>query len=241
MHAGSLAVDTYTRTRADFAGAKARDGHAHEDVQGRPDDKRTLDFARDYMAGVYPIQSETAEQVAGRVLMVAMYGLPADYNRTFPDKIRGDVVERSASAGQEIFRHGKSWTSFSRGTSAHFRDELKKQYPNATFTEIPAYQLDPLSDDLRAAKQPTKVEATPESLAAGKQILMAAANAAGGRCAEAGGHDCDLGRAGRCTRRAANVAIRVKWQIVLPGQVLRRSGRRRAKASSKFATELLRG
>ena len=29
-----------------------------------------LDFARDYLAGVYPIQSETAEQVADRVLTV---------------------------------------------------------------------------------------------------------------------------------------------------------------------------
>ena len=41
-----------------------------------------MDFARDYLAGVYPIQSETAEQVADRILTVAEFDLAGRLQQT---------------------------------------------------------------------------------------------------------------------------------------------------------------
>ncbi len=214
VQAGSLAVETYTRTEQTIPALKLVMDMLGKMSRGELTQKN-LDFARDYMAGVYPIQSETAEQVAGRVLMVAMYGLPADYNRTFPDKIRGtslDVVQREAKK----YFGTENIDIVLAGNVASFRNALKSEFPNAQYTEIPADQLDPLSDDLRAAKQ-AKAEATPEALAAGKQILLAAAQAAGGdalkpvatiRIAESGTiHAPDGAR-----------KLDVNWQVVYPNQ-----------------------
>lgn len=137
-----------------------------------------MDFARDYLAGVYPIQSETADQVAERVLTVAAYGLAADYNSTYPDKIRAVTPEQVKAMSAKYFATGDLDVVLAGNVSA-FRDDLKKQFPSAKFDEVSADQIDLLAPDLHMAK-PTIAEATPASLAGGKQILEAAAQAAGG-------------------------------------------------------------
>ena len=65
------------------------------------------------------------------------------------------------------------------GNVSAFRDELKKEFPSAKFVEVPADQIDLLAPGLRVTK-PAVAAATPESLAAGKQLLDAAVQAAGG-------------------------------------------------------------
>src|SRR5277367_6253337 len=80
-YTGSLAVETYTRTEATMDATKLVMDLLMGMSQGKISQKE-LDFARDYLAGVYPIESETAEQVADRVLTVAAFDLPADYNQT---------------------------------------------------------------------------------------------------------------------------------------------------------------
>lgn len=212
VHAGSLAVDTYTRTEQTLPALKLVMDMLTKMSKGDLTAKN-LDFARDYMAGVYPIQSETAEQVAGRVLMVAMYGLPADYNRTFPDKIRATSLSEVQAQGKKYFGT-EDVDIVLAGNVGAFRDELKKQYPNSTFVEIPADQLDPLSDDLRAATQ-KKPNATPESIAAGKQILMAAANAAGGDALKVVA-TLAIAENGTLHSPGGERAINVKWQVDYP-------------------------
>jgi zinc protease len=214
VQTGSLAVETYTRTEQTVPAVKLVMDMLGKMSRGEVTQKN-LDFARDYMAGVYPIQSETAEQVAGRVLMVAMYGLPPDYNRTFPDKIRGTSLDVVQNEAKKYFGT-ENVDIVLAGNVAAFRDALKAEYPNAQYTEIAADQLDPLSDDLRAAKQ-AQAEATPAALAAGKQILLAAAQAAGGdaltpvatlRIAESGTiHAPDGAR-----------TLDVNWQVVYPNK-----------------------
>ena len=69
------------------------------------------------------------------------------------------------------------------GNVSAFRDALKTEFPNAEFTEIPCGPGGrALSRHARgqAADAAAVPAATPESLEQGKQILLAAAQAAGG-------------------------------------------------------------
>jgi hypothetical protein len=137
-----------------------------------------MDFARDYLAGVYPIQSETADQVAGRVLTVAAYGLPADYNSTYPDKIRAVTVQDVKAMAQK-YMGADNLDIVLAGNVGAFRDALKKQFPSAKFDEIAADQIDLLAPDLHkvSAAMPAP---TPATLEQGRQLLLAGAKAAGG-------------------------------------------------------------
>ncbi len=107
-----------------------------------------LDFARDYLSGVYPIQSETAEQVAGRVLAVAEYGLPANYNEAYPGKIRSVTAQEVKAMAERYFGAGDLDLVLA-GDVSKFRDALKKDFADATWEEIPYLQLDLLQPDLR--------------------------------------------------------------------------------------------
>ena len=113
-----------------------------------------LDMSRDYLAGVYPIQAETAEQVADRVLSVAEFNLPADYNSTYPDKIRGVTPAEVQQAAQR-YLETKDLDIVLAGNVSAFRDALKKEFPNAQFTEIPFDQVDVLAPDLMKPKERT--------------------------------------------------------------------------------------
>jgi zinc protease len=210
--AGSLSVETYTRTEQTIPAVKLVMDMLGKMSRGELTQKN-LDFARDYMSGVYPIQSETAEQVAGRVLMVALFGLPADYNRTFTEKIRSTSLEEVQAQAKKYF-DTQNIAIVLAGNVGAFRDALKTQYPNAVFTEIPADQLDPLADDLRVAKQ-AKAAATPEQLAAGKQILLAAAQAAGGDALNSV-KTLAISEKGVIHAPNGERLLKVDWQVVYP-------------------------
>jgi zinc protease len=183
-YTGSLAVETYTRTEATADATKLVMDLLTGMSQGKISQKE-LDFARDYLAGVYPIETETAEQVVDRVLTVAAFDLPADYNQTYPVKVRATSLEQVQATARKYFTTGDLDVVLVGNVSA-FRDALKKQFAGAEITEIPFGEVDVLSPALRASKQsaPTSVAAapaaTPESLEQGKQIMLAAAQAAGG-------------------------------------------------------------
>ncbi len=175
--AGNFEASTSTRTEAtveatklvvDLIGRMATGGVTKEE----------LDFARDYLAGVFPIQSETPEQVAGRVLSVAQFGLPADYNDTYQEKVRRVQADQVKAMAQRYF-DAKDLDLVLVGNLGKFRDALKKEFPGAKYEEIPADQLDLLAAGLRKPKE-AGVAATPESFERGKAILAAAAEAAGG-------------------------------------------------------------
>jgi hypothetical protein len=110
-----------------------------------------MDFSRDYLSGVYPIQSETAEQVAERVLTAAAFDLPADYNSTYPEKIRAVTPAQVKDMAQRYLTTNDLDLVLAGNVSA-FRDALKKSFPDAKYDEIPFDQVDVLAPDLRAPK-----------------------------------------------------------------------------------------
>jgi hypothetical protein len=172
-----------------------------------------LDVARDYLAGVYPIQSETAEQVADHVLSVAEFNLPADYNSTYPDKIRS-VTPAEVQRAAQRYLETKDLDIVLAGNVSAFRDALKKEFPNAQFTEIPFDQVDVLAPDLVKPKE-AAVIATPASLAQGKEILLAGAKAAGGDSL-ASVTSIHVDEDGKIASPAGDVALSAKWLVSYP-------------------------
>ena len=175
--AGVFTAGTFTRTAATVEAARLVVDLMSKMSTGDIAPKE-LDFARDYLAGVYPIETETAEQVADRVLTAAAFELPADYNSTYPERVRSVSASEAKAIAQRYFAT-KDLDIVLVGNVTQFRDELKKEFPSAQFTEIPADQLDATRPDLRKPAQ-TSAAITPESLARGKEILLAGAKAAGG-------------------------------------------------------------
>jgi zinc protease len=209
---GSFTVGTYTRTEATVEATKLAVDLIAQMSTGDVTEKE-LNFARDYLAGVYPIQSETAEQVADRVLTAAAYDLPADYNSKYPDMVRRVSPEQVRDVAQKYLPTNDLDIVLAGNTSS-FRDRLKKEFPNATYVEIPFDQVDVLAADLRRPKE-TSALATPESLEQGKRILLAAAKAAGGdRLTSIS--SIQMKEGGKLTGPNADVPINVRWVVAYP-------------------------
>lgn len=71
-------------------------------TQGVTDDE--VAAARDYAAGIFGLQLETAGQVATRVAHLVVYGLPDDYYEGYRDNIRGVTTEAVSEAARAHIR-----------------------------------------------------------------------------------------------------------------------------------------
>jgi hypothetical protein len=176
---GSLAAGTSTRTEATVEATRLIVSLL-EQMAAAGATPQELEFATVYLAGVYPIQTETAEQVADRVLTVVQYGLPADYNDTYPDRIRAVTAEQVKAMSAKYFDPRAAGLDLVLvGNAGAFRDALKKEFAAAQLEEIPFDQVDVLSSNLRRAAE-QGAAATPENIERGREIVTAAAAAAGG-------------------------------------------------------------
>jgi zinc protease len=213
-YSGTFVVDTFTRTEATVEATKLVVDLISKMSAGDVTPKE-MDFARDYLAGVYPIQSETAEQVADRVLTVAAFDLPADYNNTYPEKIRS-VTSAQVREMAQRYLSTKDLDIVLAGNISAFRDALKKEFPNAEYVEIPFEQVDVLAPDLRKPKQ-AEAAATPESLERGKQILLAAAKAVGGDSLNSVA-TIAMTDTGNLIQPGGALPLTVKWQVSYPNR-----------------------
>jgi len=213
-YTGSFSVGTFTRTPATVEATQLVIDLITKMAQGNVTPQE-LGFARDYLAGVYPIESETAEQVADRVLTVAAFGLPADYNNTYPEQVRA-VTTAQVDAMSQKYLSAKDLDIVLVGNVSAFRDDLKKALPDAEFQEIPLDQLDVLAPNLRAAHA-EPAEATPESMEQGKQILLAAAQAAGGS-ALASIKTLSMTEDGTMERAGGGIPIHIEWVVAYPNR-----------------------
>ncbi len=150
--AGSFVAATFTRTEATVEATQLVVKLIAQMATGeiRPEELR---FAEDYLTGVYPIQTETADQVAARVLAVAEYGLPADYNQTYQQRLRAVTLAEAEQMARRYF-DARDLDMVLVGNAAQFRDALKKAFPGAQSEEIPLDRLDLLSPTL--AQPPSK-------------------------------------------------------------------------------------
>lgn len=177
---GSFSAATSTRTEATAEATKLVVDLIQKMSTGEATQVE-LDFARDYLVGVFPLQSETPAQVAGRVLAVQEYGLAPDYYDTYREKI-------AATGFAEIKRVAAPYFSTTNleivlaGNVSAFREAIQKEFPGAKFEEIAFDQVDLLAADLRRPKE-AAAAASPESATQAKQIIAAAIEASGGAAA----------------------------------------------------------
>lgn len=211
-YAGSFTVGTFTRTEATVEATKLVVDLIRKMSTGDVTPEE-MDFARNYLAGVYPIQSETAEQVAGRVLNAVAFDLPEDFNATYPQRIEAVTSEQVREMAKRYLSADDLDIVLAGNVSA-FRDALKKEFPNAKYEEIPFDQIDVLAADLRKPKE-NVLEATPETLARGKQILLDAAQAAGGD-ALASVNGIQMTEKGSFAGPGGATPLTVNWQVAYP-------------------------
>ena len=63
-----------------------------------------IDAARDYLAGVFPLQLETTGQIAARIAELLIYELPDDYYAGYRDRIRSVTLEEAHEAARHCIR-----------------------------------------------------------------------------------------------------------------------------------------
>ncbi len=147
--AGSFVASTSTRTEATIEATKLVTNLIAE-MQSGATTKEELDFARDYLAGVFPIQSETPGQVAGRVLTVAQFDLPADYNSAYPQRVLAVGPDDVKRMGARYF-DASALDIVLVGNAAAFREALLKEFPGVKLEELRFDQVDLLKPDLKRA------------------------------------------------------------------------------------------
>jgi zinc protease len=60
--------------------------------------------ARDYLAGVFPLQLETTGQIASRIAELLVYDLPDDYYADYRDRMRAVTLEETFEAARRCIR-----------------------------------------------------------------------------------------------------------------------------------------
>jgi zinc protease len=150
LYAGNFVADTFTRTETTLEAVKLMLDEIGRMAGGEVSEAE-LNVARDYLAGVFVIASETPDQIAGRVTNAAFYGLPDDYNQTFPAKVRAVTTEQVRQMAARYF-DARNQNLVLAGNAAAFREALRAAFPEAKYEEISADQLDLLAPDLRRAQ-----------------------------------------------------------------------------------------
>jgi zinc protease len=151
LRGGEFLADTFTRTEVTTEATRFVVDEIAQMASGEVTAEE-LNVARDYLAGVFAIGSETPDQVANRVLTGAFYGLPDDYNQTYPEKARGITAEQVRQVSARYF-DASDLDLVLVGNASAFRDALRQAFPTAKYEEIPADQLDLLAPDLQRPQQ----------------------------------------------------------------------------------------
>jgi zinc protease len=149
LYAGDFAADTFTRTEATVETTKVILDEIRK-MSGGEVTANELNVARDYLSGVFVIATETPNQVAGRITNAAFYGLPDDYNQTYPAKVRAMTAEQVKQMAGRYF-DAANQNVVLVGNASAFRDGLKTAFPGAKYEEIAADELDLMAPDLRRA------------------------------------------------------------------------------------------
>ena len=91
--------------------------------------------------------------MAGRILTAAAFDLPADYNSTYPDKIRSVTAAQVKAMAQQYLSTERLRPGSRRECFRFSRCAEGRRFRMRSIMEIPFDQLDVLAPDLRKAKQ----------------------------------------------------------------------------------------
>jgi zinc protease len=173
---GWFEASTFTKTETSAEALKVALDVLHE-LQKEPVPTGELTNAKTYITGAFPLEIETADGIADKVLEALRYGYGREYLETYNDKI-------SAVTAADLQRFAKERIHPDRmavvlvGNASAFTDSLKKTFGNTAEIEvIPATDVDFLSADLRKPKPAQAAAADPKAL----ELLRQAQTALGGK------------------------------------------------------------
>jgi zinc protease len=152
LRGGDFQARTFTRTETSVDATKLVVDEIARMATGEVSADE-LNVARDYLAGVFTISSETPAEVADRVVTAAFYGLPEDYNQNFPEKVRGITPDEVRQMAARYF-NASDLDLVLVGNASKFAEALKQAFPSAQFEEIPLQQLDLLAPNLHRTAAP---------------------------------------------------------------------------------------
>jgi zinc protease len=144
-----------------------------KDFKANPVTPAELTEATSYLSGVFAIQTETAEGVAGRVLTSALHGLPADYWQTYRERVR-KMSAADVSAAVQRHLNPDDLSVVVVGNAGTFAKALE---PLGSVAVVPVAKLDLTQPELIAKEESA---AGPDAAAKGLALLRAAADAVGG-------------------------------------------------------------
>jgi zinc protease len=171
---GAFVTDTFTRTEKTVEAVKMIET-LQKDFATNPVTESELADAKSYLAGVFALAIETPDAVADRVLQAASNGLPSNYWETYTEKIRSTTPEQVVAAVKKYYQPDKMAIAIV-GNASQFSKDLAASGP---VTTIKLADFDVMAPDLMRVKEAVPA-ATAESLAKGKALIEAAAQAMGG-------------------------------------------------------------
>jgi predicted Zn-dependent peptidase len=130
---GPIAIVSYTRTDATVQAidlALATLSRLHEVGL----DAAQLDAAKQYVLGQYPLDLETAEQLAGQVAIVEFYGVGRSYIDDFAKDIQAVDLQRVRSVIDDVYPKTDDLVFVLIGDASAIRDQVAKYGP---VTEMP--------------------------------------------------------------------------------------------------------
>jgi zinc protease len=145
---GFFEVSTFTKT-ASTAEALAVAFEVLRGLQEKPVPEAELKSAKTYITGAFPLEIETANGIATKVLEAMHFGFGREFLESYDDRISGvgaADVQRFASTSI----HPDRMTAVLVGNASAFLDALRKKYGDVEV--IPIAQVDFLRPDLRGSK-----------------------------------------------------------------------------------------
>jgi len=145
---GFFQVSTFTKTES-TADALGLALEVLRGLQEKPVPDAELNAAKTYITGAFPLEIETADGIASKVLEAMHFGFGREFLESYNDKIsKVSAADVQRFASQAI--HPEKMTAVLVGNAAAFTDALKKQYGDVEV--IPAAEVDFLRADLRKPK-----------------------------------------------------------------------------------------
>ncbi len=133
-----------------------------------PVTQEELEQAKDGILNSEVFKFDTKEEILGRMVMFERYGYPADFLKQYQQQVRDMTVDQVLEACKEVW-HPDRMTILAVGDYQDWDGDFSEFGPvNMVDITIPEPALE-------------IPEATPESLARGKQLMEAAREAAGGK------------------------------------------------------------
>jgi zinc protease len=174
---GLFAARSFSRTEKTATAVKMM-SDLLADYREHPVTEAELNDAKAYLAGSFVLGIETPAQVAQRVLIAAVNGLPANYWDTYREKILSATAEQVTEA---VHRHltPDKMAIVAVGNASQFSKDLGVL---GTVEVIPLADFDVTAANLRRASEPAPT-ASAETKAEGMKLAEQAAEAVGGKAA----------------------------------------------------------